>query len=315
MTTRHATRFWLQLVVLASATLAASSPALAQVTTPASEPATAPAAPPAEDKAPNTGRISLSAGVDYTTHYYFRGILQEDQDWIVQPYAEVTFKLYQGEGALSSVFATLGIWNSLHGGPTGVDGGALSQDPKAWYEVDLYGKLGVTLFDKLAAAFFYTAYISPNDRFKTVEEVGLSLAYNDAALLGPFALNPTVALAFEIDGQADAGRSKGTYLQLGVAPGVALFENSRVPVALSFPLTLGLSLDDYYEFGSGDDDAFGYASGGVTAAVPLKFIPPGFGSWTAKAGVQFMTLGDNLERVNNGERFEVIGTFGLSFTY
>jgi hypothetical protein len=294
--------------ILALTAAITAGPAMAQTPAP-------PSTPPAEEKGPNTGRISLSAGVDYTTHYYFRGILQEDSDWIVQPYGEVTFRLYQGEGALSSVFATLGIWNSLHGGPTGADGGPLSRDPKSWYEVDFYGKLGVTLFQDLTAAFVYTAYISPNDRFQTVEEVGLGLAYNDAKLLGPFALNPSVVLAFEIDGQADAGRDKGIYLQLGIAPGVTLFEKGPVPVALSFPMTLGLSLDDYYEFGTGNDDTFGYFSGGVTAAVPLKFIPAAFGNWTAKAGVQFLTLGDNLERINNRDSFEVIGTFGLALTY
>jgi hypothetical protein len=308
MTTQRARRLSLPLVVLALAAVIPVGAALAQA------PAAPPTAPAAEEKSPNTGRIALSGGVDYTTDYYFRGILQEDSDWIVQPYAELTFKLYQGEGSLSSVFATVGIWNSLHGGPTGADG-ALSRDPRAWYEFDFYGKLGVTLFEDVTAAVVYTAYISPNDRFQTVEEVGLSLAYNDAKLLGPFALNPNVLLAFEIDGQADAGRSKGTYLQVGIAPGVTLFEKGPLPVALSFPLTLGLSLDDYYEFGTGDDDTFGYFSGGVTAAVPLKFIPAAFGSWTAKAGVQFLTLGDNLERINNRDSFEVIGTLGLAFTY
>ncbi len=31
----------------------------------------------AQDKGPNTGRVSLGMGVDFTTHYFFRGILPE----------------------------------------------------------------------------------------------------------------------------------------------------------------------------------------------------------------------------------------------
>jgi len=31
--------------------------------------------------------------------------------------------------------------------------------------------------------------------------------------------------------------------------------------------------------------------------------------------VQLMTLGDNLKAINNRDSFEVIGTFGLAFTY
>jgi hypothetical protein len=276
---------------------------------------TQPPAPAPEEKGPNTGRISLTAGIDYTTDYYFRGILQEDHDYILQPYGELTIKLYESKDALSSVFFTIGSWNSLNGGPSGIEGGSASHDPKIWYESDFYSKLGVTLFDDLTVAAVYTAYMSPNDRFKTVQELALSVAYNDAKLLGPFALNPSALLAFEMKGQADAGRHRGIYLQLGIAPGLTLFEEGPVTVALSFPLTLGLSVKDYYEFGTGDDDTFGYFSGGIAASVPLKFIPAAFGSWQAKTSVTFLALGDNLERINNGDSFEVIGTFGIALTY
>jgi hypothetical protein len=96
-----------------------------------------------------------------------------------------------------------------------------------------------------------------------------------------------------------------------VAPGLTLLDL----VSLSFPLAVGLSLKDYYEFGTGDDDTFGYFSGGVAASVPLKFIPAKFGTWTAKTGVTVLVLGDNLEKINRSDRTEVIGTFGLAFSY
>ncbi|MBI2217866.1 MAG: hypothetical protein HYU51_11255 [Candidatus Rokubacteria bacterium] len=262
---------------------------------------------------PNTGRISLGAGIDVPTDYYFRGIVQETEDVIVQPYAEITFKLLKNAGPLTGMGLTLGTWNSLHGGPTGLDGP--NESPKLWYESDFYAKLGLTLLEDLTTSVTYTAYTSPNGFFDTVQEIALGLAYNDAKLLGPFALNPSVVLAFELDGQADAGASRGTYLQLGVAPGLTLFEKSRVPVTLSFPLTVGLSLEDYYEFGTGGDDTFGYFSGGVAASLPLAFIPASFGAWQLKAGVGVLTLGDNLRRVNAGDDVEVIGTFGVALTY
>jgi hypothetical protein len=284
----------------------ATAPPLAVAQTPAPAPTAQPATQPAS---PNQGRLSLSLGVDWTTDYYFRGILQETRSWIVQPYGDLTLKLYEGDGPLSSVFVTAGIWNSFHGGPTG-DSGPNAQ-PKSWYELDFYAKLGATFFSDLTAAVIYTAYTSPNNAFRTVEEVALSLSYNDAKLLGAFALNPSVLLAFETEGQADAGRDRGVYLQLGVAPGLTLFDL----VSLSFPVTVGLSLADYYEFGTGSDDTFGYASGGVSASVPLKFIPAAFGTWTAKGNVTVMLLGDNLKRVNRGDSLELIGTFGLALTY
>lgn len=268
----------------------------------------------AQDKDPNTGRIALSAGVDFPTAYYFRGILQEDEDYIVQPYGDVTFTLYEGKEVLNAVTFTLGTWNSLHGGPTGVEDSA-NQDPKMWYESDFYAKVGTTLVEDLTAELIYTAYMSPNGRFTTVQELALGLSYNDAKLLGPFALNPSAVLAFEVKGQADAGRHRGVYLQLGVEPGVTLLEEGPIPVSFSLPLAVALSLSDYYEFGSGDDETFGYFSGGVTGSIPIAFLPKSLGAWTIKAGVNVLVLGDNLRAVNERDRTEVVGTIGIALTY
>jgi hypothetical protein len=311
MTTAMAGRTVCLVVAVTFIALACGArPAAAQAPPAPSQP---PAPAAAEAKGPNTGRVSLSAGVDWTTDYYFRGIFQEDEDYIIQPYGEVTFKLYEGQGPLSTVGFTLGLWNSLHGGPSGVDGP--NADPKMWYEADFYAKLSSTWFETMSAGLIYTAYMSPNDRFATVQELALSLGYNDARLLGPFALNPSVLLAFELKGQADAGDHRGVYLQAGIAPGITLFEGSAVPVTLSVPLLVGLSLSEYYEFGTGDDDTFGYFQGGLAASVPLKFIPADFGAWQIKGSVNYLHLGDNLEAVNNRDRSEIIGTLGLAFTY
>jgi hypothetical protein len=272
------------------------------------------AAVAAEEQGPNTGRIALNAGVDYPTRYYFRGILQEREDYIIQPFADVTFKLYEDKGPLSAVALTFGTWNSLHGGPTGVDGTA-TVDPRVWYEADFFTTLSATLFEDFTAGLTYTAYMSPNDAFATVQELAVSLGYNDGKLLGPFALNPTVLIAFEMKGQADAGEHRGVALQLGIAPGLTLLEDTAYPVSLSFPISIGLSLSDYYEFGTGDDDTFGAFSAGVKASVPLKFIPAAFGSWQLRASVLWYHFGDNLTTVNRGDRDAVVGLLGLSLSY
>jgi len=279
----------------------------------------------AQDKGPNTGRISFGGGIDFPTDYFFRGIVQEkdgfaDGNYILQPYGDLTFKLREGTGAVTNVGLTFGLWNSLHGGPTGVEGGAggtATADPKIWYEADFYTKLSATVLDDFAAALIYTAYMSPNDRFATYEEVALSLGYNDSKLLGPFALNPSVLIAFETDGQADAGRNQGVYLQLGLTPGYTVNAKGGYPISVTLPLVLGLSLDDYYErIGmGGGDDTFGYFSGGAAASVPLRFISTAYGSWQARAGLSVLVLGDNLEAANNGDDTEVIGTIGLALTY
>jgi hypothetical protein len=84
-------------------------------------------------------------------------------------------------------------------------------------------------------------------------------------------------------------------------------------LSLSFPVKVGLSLSDYYE-GEDGDSTFGYLSTGAVASVPLAFIPPQIGSWTARGGIEVLTLGDSLEAIN-GDAARVIGSFGFGVSY
>jgi hypothetical protein len=291
-------------------------PVFAQTTPPAAPPPAAPAAeakPTEEAKGPNTGRLSVNAGVDWTSAYFFRGIKQETEDLILQPYGELSFKLVDNAGALTSLSLTPGIWNSIHTGPTSEP--PIASDPKEWYELDGYVRLSAVLWEDLTTYALYTAYTSPSGAFGTVQEIAFGVGYNDAKVLGPFALNPSFLVAFELDGQADAGADKGIYAQIGIAPGYTFFADSKYPLSVSVPLLVGLSLKDYYEFGTTSNPTFGFFSGGVTASVPLSFIPAEFGKWLIKGGVQVLYLDDNLTTINNGDRTQVIGTVGLAFTY
>ena len=49
-----------------------------------------------EHEGPNQGRVSVSIGFDVTTQYMFRGIFQDDQGFIIQPWGEVGFNLHAG---------------------------------------------------------------------------------------------------------------------------------------------------------------------------------------------------------------------------
>ena len=273
---------------------------------------TAPVQAAEEAKGPNRGNVSVSAGVEFPTAYFFRGILQEDRGFIAQPFLETNIKVYEGEGALNSVGAKLGFWNSFQS-----QSPVVPSDPTGWYEADLYGGLTFGLFDKLQAGVIYTAYISPNNSFGTVQEIAFKLAFDDSKLLGAFALAPSFLVAFELDGQADAGliSDEGVYVQLGIQPGFKLFEDAKYPVSVTFPMTLGLGLDDYYEFNTGNNSTFGYFDLGLVVGIPLAFIPATYGTWEIHAGVHFFFLGDNLETVNRGDSFEAVGTFGISMTY
>jgi hypothetical protein len=269
------------------------------------------AAPAAAQDAddPNTGSLTLSGGFDFLNAYMFRGIRQEgDEELVMWPYADLGISLFSGDGGLKSVGLNFGTWNSLHTGSAGTDGAS----GKLWYESDFYATLGLGFGGGVSLGTTYTAYTSPNNSFTTVKELAFKLSYDDSSKLGKFSMKPYGLVAFEMDtepgvGQADAGAEAGTYMELGVAPGWA-----ANAVSLAFPVKVGMSLSNYYEFG-GEDNTFGYFSIAGVVTVPLA-TPPSYGSWNVHAGVEFQMLGDNLEAVN-GDSTKTIVWGGLGFSY
>jgi hypothetical protein len=276
-------------------------------TTPAAATAAAAPAPPAQaaPEEPSAKRVTTAAGFDFASAYMFRGIYQEDRGVIVPPFVDVGVLLYQGKGALSSITANGGIWNSLHSGPSGNDGRG-----SPWYEADYYGAVTFTM-GKWKPGALFTSYTSPNDAFRTVHEIAAVLAYDDSG--SRFPLSPKATLAFELKGQADGGAKQGTYLELALRPTVKLIDAQRYPLSLAIPLKLGLSVRDYYE-GPVANDHFGYFDTGLIASVPLAFMPAG-SSWEVHGGVDFLWLGDNLRLLNRTDSTKPVGVLGLSVTY
>ncbi|MBL9076338.1 MAG: hypothetical protein JNL08_02470 [Planctomycetes bacterium] len=263
---------------------------------------------PAQDAPPPVAHGSF--GIDFATAYFFRGIQQENQGIIAQPWIELGYGLHEADEGLRSVDLVFGLWNSLHDGPTGGAGGI-------WYESDFYTGLSADVGERMSVGATYTVYHSPNGTFGTVEELAFSGSYDDAGLdWSPVAsgLQPSVVLAFELDGQADAGTHVGVYAQLGVEPSFAIGQLGGAEVTLSLPVTLGLSLRDYYEV-AGDDDFFGFLDVGGVASAPMSFLPPGMGPWQGSVGLHLLLLGDNLETINDNDAYELIFSFGASTSF
>lgn len=254
---------------------------------------------------PNPGNLTLSAGIDALNTYMFRGIRQDDTKVITWPYADLGMSFYSGEGALKSVGANVGSWNSLHTGAAGSDG----PSGKLWYESDFYATLGLGFGGGVSLGTTYTAYTSPNSTFGTVKELAFKVAVDDSAALGKASLKPYALVAVELDGQADAGLNEGTYLELGVAPGWA-----ASAVSLAFPIKVGLSLSDYYEL-AGVDQRFGYFSVAGIVTVPIAGIPASFGAWNVHGGIEFQALGEMTQAVNGGDESKAIGLFGIGLSY
>ena len=249
---------------------------------------------------PASAQVAVTGGLDFTNQYNFRGIRQNTEGVSIWPYVDFGFTPYRSDGGLKTVGLNLGTWNAFHSQINEDDFGTGNK----WYESDLYATLGLG-FGATGLAFTYTSYRSPADLFAHVKELAIKLSVDDSARMGRGALKPYALVAFELDdsGQADAGDSKGTYVELGVAPGYA-----GARASLAVPIKIGLSASDYYEFGTGEDSKFGYFSLGAMITVPMGAHA------NIHFGGEFQMFGDNVEAYN-GQDNAGIGLIGLGFAF
>jgi uncharacterized protein (TIGR02001 family) len=260
---------------------------------------------------PNPGSMTLTGSFDVLNQYMFRGIRQNSTEVAMWPAMDLGIAAFSGEDGLKTVGVNVGTWNSLHTGDTGSDG----PSSKLWYESDFYAALGLGFGRGVTFTTTYTAYTSPNNSYSTVKEMMFKLGWDDCAYLGKAAVKPYVIVAREFEtevdgltnGQADGGQHAGTYLEIGAAPGYSM---PRASIAV--PIKVGCSLGDYYEL-AGEDHKFGFFS--IAGIVTLPRWGHAFRRverpWRRGVpGARYDHRG-----LQCGESNQVIGSFGIGFTY
>ncbi len=243
-----------------------------------------PAAPPSKPiKEPLAEScITGTLGVDVVSEYLYRGILLENQGLIIQPFADLHFRLYKGAGAIQSITADVAIWNSFHSQK--VPGGSTTSN---WYEFDFYAGLTFEV-DKFTISPQFALYESPADAFQNIYTVGVKVAYDDKDLLGKFALNPYVLAELELvetNGNGlrpGGGNANGQYYEVGITP-----EHSFGDLTLTLPIKAGFGSGDYYLGNRG----FGFFSVGIDAEYALSAVPECLGKWSVHGGVAWYRLG------------------------
>jgi hypothetical protein len=273
-----------------AATMASS--AFAQDAAPAAQTgAPAPTVQATPEAAPPK-RVTLTTGLDFASDYFFRGIRQQDEGAITQPYVDI------GIAADHGISFNFGNWDSIHS----------SAPAGHWYESDYYGSVTFTA-GKLKPGLLYTSYTSPADSFATVHELAGVVAVDDSA--SAFPLAPKAVLAFELgDGQADGGANKGVYLELGIKPGIKLAPKAT----LLIPVKLGLSLKDYYEgFGASmPGNTFGFFDLGLQLSIPAASGKAG--SLEVHGGFDVLWLGDNLKALNGDDGVKPVVLVGVTYS-
>ena len=245
-------------------------------------------------RAQNEGNVSVGAGIDLVSNYYFRGIVQETSGAIAQPWLEA------GIGFANGISLAAGTWNSLHSKQkSGVT-------VPSWYESDFYAGLSFGA-NAWSTDVTYTKYMSPRGSWASVKEVAIGVGYD--TFVAPYVI---VAIEMNSVGGADRGNNDGTYFELGVEPGVSL---NAEAVSVSIPIAVGLSLNNYYE-GGGNDNSFGFFSAGASLGIPLDSIRAEYGSWEFTGNVSLLIFGDGLKAINSSSHIaELNATVGLSMGY
>lgn len=261
-----------------------------------------------EEVAPNTGALSLSGGVDFASSYIFRGLVIENDGLISQPWATLSVTAYD-EGDLAIV-PFVGIWNSVHSETDA--NSAHGPSDSNWFEADVYGGVDIA-FGDFTLSPMYTFYTYPGDAYETTEELAIKLAYDDTKFMedmgSPIALSPYVLYAIET---TDDNGTEDQYFEAGITPAYAIPDT---PLTLSLPISVGMSVEDYFVDSDGDNDAFGFASVGLAASYALP-VPARFGAWSLNGGVYYYLLdNDGLEAANENDDSAVMAKVGLSFVY
>jgi uncharacterized protein (TIGR02001 family) len=245
----------------------------------------------------NSGNVSLSSGVDIVNQYYFRGIVQETGGFIAQPFLD-------GSISFGAASITGGTWSSLHSrGDEGFAGA-----PGSFYETDFYMGIGGAA-GPVGVDVTYTAYMSPRGSWGTTKEIALGFSVDNVAA-------PYVTMAFEVSGGADGGPNKGNYLEFGIEPAAPLDD---APVSLSFPVAVGMSMGNYFEYEMADgmigDSTFGFFSAGASIGIPLN-VPEQYGAWELALGVNALVLGEGAKAIDGGDSgTKLIALFGLGLGY
>ncbi|MEI6713287.1 MAG: hypothetical protein WCO60_06015 [Verrucomicrobiota bacterium] len=262
--------------------------------------------------------ITGDIGVNVVSAYYSRGVVNVDHSASFQPYLDLNFKAYQGDGFINKAVVGLGLWNSFsdtgsHKKPV-VAG---SSTTNTWYESDFLPSIALTSGKfTLTETFLIDTY--PGDTAKTALGLQSKLAFDDSDLLGAFALHPAFTHVAEFEGKVGNGgpvgntpgraagtnQKEGNYWELSIAPGTAVG-----PINVTLPMALAFGTNGFY-----NKNGYGYFSAGLNLAYTLP-VSKSYGTWTANTGVTYYNTANGLNNATQTPQNDVVVSAGLGLAF
>ena len=244
---------------------------------------------------------------------------------ILQADTGLSVDLYSSKsGFINSVSAFVGAWGeSWNDAPVG---------KQNMQEVDWWagGSIGFADHFKFTAQSLQFVLLPGAG---VVKNATASLAFDDAYLGLPIALNPSVGVFYNFNGGLTAmgwGKTDTYRIDLAIAPSYSFAKSAGLPLSVSVPTSVSLGPKDMYYLGQKTCGAatsntngtacststFEMFSTGLQAKYDLgQFIPKKFGSWSAKAGVQYYQfLSDAIKANQSGSTFVAPAARKSNFT-
>ena len=237
---------------------------------------------------------------------------------LLQSDVGVEIDLYKNKtGFINSVSVFVGAWAESLNNPAA--GGKRMQEYDWWAGASV----GFADHFKLTAQSlqFQIQSTSPAPQV-VVKNATLALAYDDAHLGLPIALNPSATIFYNMDGGATAmgwGKTSTYRVDLAIAPGYSFAKSAGIPLSFSLPTSFPFGPKDMYDLGQKTCGAATSNTNGTvcsTSTVEMfstglqaqydlgQIIPKMFGSWSAKAGVQYYQfLSDAIKANQSGSTF------------
>jgi hypothetical protein len=252
---------------------------------------------------PPPSKVNFLLNVEFADKYVTpRGMIVQDEGLVIQPLLLGFANLYGGEkdDFLNRVTLVGGFWNCFgtEGLPSSDSGGT---DTTGWYEIDPIAGLSFGLAKGFTLDVTYTAFNMEVFNIPFSQHLETKLSFDDSPYLKAFALHPYVIWWNELDAKAVANTdpvpNESYYFDIGIAPS---FTCKDIGLKLEAPCRVLMADDEFYGTGAGDASTVGLYELGVKGTVPIKFMPPGYGSWSFHAGVKYMDfVDDNLIATQN----------------
>jgi len=249
-------------------------------------------------------KYSFAAGVDFSSHFVSFGSDVWGGGANFSPFSAKSTAF--AHGTLTCAFTPefsgfINVWSDLNDNVDSGLGGPIQ-------EIDLNTGLNYT-WNKFTFGATYAYWQFGGGAEKAIE---VSASFNDAdTLIKGFAFNPSFLAHYRYDVTGDLHETNACVLQVGISPSFTFLSDTEYPITLSIPAALGYFTDAY---AGGNGAGIGYVDVGVTASVPLAFIPKDYGTWTASANLTYYHTPSDDQPGNPRENF-LVSTLSLGMAF